>query len=137
MANNKSERGAAFEQGGEEINAGDVARDPAHFTLLYTTWPDEAQALAAGRVLVEQRQVACVNILPGMTSVFTWQDKVETAREVVMVAKLPKSLCEEAMRAVRGLHPYDTPAIIAVDIVDGDADYLFWVALSTGPRTAQ
>ena len=55
--------------------------------IVYTTWPTSVEAEAAGRILVERRLAACVNILPGMTSIYRWQGALERGEEAVMIIK--------------------------------------------------
>ena len=107
------------------------------FTWIYTTWPDAAAAEAAAGALVEARLCACANILPGMTSVYSWQGRIETAQECVMILKTTADEAETLRDRILELHPYDTPCILAltVDKAASAADFLAWIAAETGsPR---
>src|SRR5215468_9784132 len=84
--------------------------------FVYTTYPSIVEAENAGRALVEQRLCACVNILPGMVSVYRWQDAIERAEEVVMIIKTRASLSEAVSAAVRQMHSYSTPAVLVLPI---------------------
>jgi periplasmic divalent cation tolerance protein len=95
--------------------------------LVYTTWPSADQAEAAGRRLVEQKLCACVNILPGMVSVYAWEGKIERGEEAVMILKTTKARSAELMQAVRAAHPYDTPAIIELAVSAIDPRYGAWI----------
>ncbi len=95
--------------------------------LVYTTWPSAAQAEAAGRPLLEQKLCACINILPGMVSVYAWEDKIERSEEAVMILKTAKARSPELMHALREAHPYDTPAIIEVPVSAIDPRYGAWI----------
>src|SRR5690242_3388425 len=95
--------------------------------LVYTTWPSAQQAEAAGRRLVEQKLCACINILPGMVSVYAWEGKIERGEEAVMILKTAKARSAELMRAVREAHPYDTPAIIELAVSSADPRYAAWI----------
>jgi periplasmic divalent cation tolerance protein len=95
---------------------------------LYVTCPDLAGAEAIALALVEARLAASVNILPGARSIYWWRGKIERADEVVMVAKTMGHCVEPAMALIVAMHPYDTPAIVAFDIVAGSPRYLEWLA---------
>ncbi len=89
---------------------------------------DEAARLA--EMLVEARRAACVQILPGMESVYRWQGKIERQPEVLLIAKTLRSKFAELEREVRAVHSYETPEIVAVPIVNGSAPYLEWLMAS-------
>lgn len=95
--------------------------------LVYTTWPSAEQAEAAGRRLVEQKLCACINILPGMVSVYAWEGKIERGEEAVMILKTARVRSAELMQAVRAAHPYDTPAIIELPVSSIDPAYGAWI----------
>ena len=77
--------------------------------FVYTTYPSLVEAERAGRTLVERRLAACVNILPGMVSLYWWQGAIERGEEVVMIIKTRATLVEQVRAAVRQLHSYTTP----------------------------
>jgi periplasmic divalent cation tolerance protein len=95
--------------------------------LVYTTWPSIVEAEKAGRVIVERRLAACVNILPGMVSHYWWQGQIERAEEAVMLIKTRAALAEAVRQAVRELRSYDTPAIMVQPVESVDADYYRWI----------
>jgi periplasmic divalent cation tolerance protein len=95
--------------------------------LVYTTFPSRAAAIEAGRILVEQRAAGCINILPAMTAIYVWNDVTEISDEVVLIAKVTASGVAAAMRAVRAVHPYETPAILVIPIAIANGDYLAWL----------
>lgn len=95
--------------------------------LVYTTWPSAEQAEAAGRRLVEQKLCACVNILPGMVSIYAWEGKIDRGEEAVMILKTAKSRSAELMQAVRVAHPYDVPAILELPVSAIDPGYGAWI----------
>jgi periplasmic divalent cation tolerance protein len=84
-----------------------------------------------GRALVEERLVACVNIIPGMHSIYRWQGKIETATEVVLIAKSRAALFEEIEERITELHPYDCPCLVAWPIEAGHQPYLDWLEQET------
>ena len=99
--------------------------------LVYTTWPSIVEAEKAGRVIVEKRLAACVNILPGMISHYWWEGKVERAEEAVMIVKTRAALAEAVREAVKELHSYTTPAIMVLPLEGVDADYYRWIVEET------
>jgi periplasmic divalent cation tolerance protein len=102
--------------------------------LVYTTFPSIGEAEQAGQALLEARLCACVNILPGMVSLYWWQGAVDRADEVVMIIKTRASLTEPVREAVRKLHSYTTPAILVIPLEGIDPDYHAWiVAEARGP----
>src|SRR5579862_3647525 len=104
--------------------------------FVYTTYPSIVEAEAAGRALVERRLCACVNILPGMVSLYWWQGKVDRGDEVVMIIKTRASLAEAVRAAVRQMHSYTTPAILVLAIESVDPDYHAWIVKETqGEKT--
>jgi periplasmic divalent cation tolerance protein len=97
--------------------------------LLYTTWPDADAALACGRALTEAGLAACVNVLPGMRSVYRWQGAVAEGQEAVMLIKTTRARAEEVHEAVAAAIGYDTPMILALPI-DAAASFgpsLAWI----------
>ena len=99
--------------------------------ILYTTYPSIVEAERAGRVLVERRLCACVNILPGMISIYRWQDAVERGEEAVMIVKTRASLAEKVGAAVKEMHSYTTPAILVIPVESVDPDYHAWIVKET------
>ncbi|MGI9477986.1 MAG: divalent-cation tolerance protein CutA [Hyphomicrobiaceae bacterium] len=99
--------------------------------LIYTTWPDPDSAAAAGAALVAEKRAACVNILGPATAIYTWQGAVEQDTEHPMLIKTVRARVAGVIETVRRLHPYDVPAVAVVPIVDGDAEFLAWIAAQT------
>jgi len=99
----------------------------------YTTFPSVVEAEKAGQALVDARLAACVNILPGMISVYRWQGVVERAEEAVMIVKTRASLAEQVRASVKATHPYDTPAIAVLPVESTDDRYFDWILDSTAP----
>jgi periplasmic divalent cation tolerance protein len=99
--------------------------------LVYTTHPSLVEAEESGRRLVESGLAACVNILPGMVSIYRWKGAVERAEEAVMVVKTRASLTERVAAAVRAGHAYETPAILVLPTDGGDKDYRDWILAET------
>jgi len=99
--------------------------------FVYTTYPSIVEAERAGRTLVERRLCACVNILPGMISLYWWQGAIERGDEVVMIVKTLASLAEPVRAAVKKIHSYTTPAILVLPIEMVDPDYHAWLMAET------
>lgn len=100
--------------------------------MVYTTWPSIVEAEQAGRALVERRLCACVNILPGMVSLYWWQGAIERGEEVVMIVKTRATLAEAVRTAVKAMHSYTTPAILVLPVEHVDPDYRAWLMAETG-----
>ena len=87
--------------------------------------PEEAQKIAG--LLLERRKVACVNILPGVSSSYWWKGKLESASESLLIIKSKASLSDEIVKLVKSVHSYQVPEIIALPIIGGNPDYLAWI----------
>ncbi|MBL8755195.1 MAG: divalent-cation tolerance protein CutA [Planctomycetes bacterium] len=87
-----------------------------------------AAADGLARQLVEERLCACVNVLPGVRSVFRWQGKVDTADECLLLAKTTRAAAANLRSRLAALHPYDVPEILEVAIDGGLPAYLRWLA---------
>ena len=86
---------------------------------------EEANNIA--NLLLSQRKAACVNIVPGVDSLFWWQDNLDSAQESLLIVKTRESVLPEIVELVKRVHGYDVPEIIALPIVGGNEDYLKWV----------
>jgi periplasmic divalent cation tolerance protein len=95
--------------------------------LVLCSCPDAKTARELAGVLVEQRLAACVNILPGVTSVYAWEGRIETTEEQLLLIKTMAGHYLALEACIKQRHPYDVPEIIAVPIERGSADYLDWL----------
>jgi periplasmic divalent cation tolerance protein len=95
-----------------------------------TATREEAEQIAA--VLIEQRLVACAQVTGPVASVYHWQDKVETGTEWLCTLKTRKTLFERVTAAIREVHSYQCPEIVATTIVAASADYLAWLERELG-----
>ena len=100
--------------------------DSEYIVIFITTAAGEEAGLIS-KVLLEQRKAACINIVSGVSSMFWWQGKIESAAESLLVVKTKKSLLEEIIQIVKSIHTNDVPEIIALPIVGGNRDYLDWI----------
>lgn len=98
---------------------------------MITNLPDRAAALQLAHELIARRLAACVNVLAECTSVYRWEGKVENATEVPVLIKTRAALYPEVEVAIRELHPYELPEIVAVSVGYGLTDYLDWVSGET------
>ena len=103
--------------------------------LVLTTCSSLEEARKIGRELVKRRLAACVNIVPQIESVYRWQGKIETATEFLLFIKTTAGAFDELRNALSELHSYDLPECIAINIEDGSAEYLKWLADSTARST--
>jgi periplasmic divalent cation tolerance protein len=95
--------------------------------------PDEAQRI--GRTLVEERLVACVNLLFGMQSMYWWEGAVQTDRETILIAKTTAKQVPALSERVKALHTYEVPCVVALPILDGNPEYLQWIGEETGKES--
>ncbi len=103
---------------------------PACIVVLITCPnPDVGESLA--RILVEERLAACVNLVPGLTSLYRWEGDLCRDPEALLLVKTRRARFAALSRRVKTLHPYSTPEIIALPIAAGSAPYLTWVDRST------
>ena len=105
----------------------------AAMVWVYMTAKDEKEALVLSRALVERRLAACVNILGPIRSLYWWDGKVNDEREVAFLAKTRKALLPKLTSAVKELHSYECPCIVALPMAAGSADFLSWIAAQTKP----
>ncbi|GGD70110.1 divalent-cation tolerance protein CutA [Lacimicrobium alkaliphilum] len=99
--------------------------------LVLCTCPDNETAAQIARAAVEQKHAACVSILPGLTSVYSWQGEIEQDSEVQLLIKTTKRNTDALYKLALSLHPYDEPEWLIVDIAGGAATYLNWIKSST------
>ena len=99
--------------------------------LIYSTFPSVDEAQRIGGVLVDARLAACVNVFPGMVSIYEWEGVRETADEVAMIIKTRAGLQEQVMTEVKRLHPYDVPALLVLPTQGGSAEYCAWILQET------
>lgn len=94
--------------------------------VVLCTVPDKVCAERIAARLVNERFAACVNIIPGIESVYEWEGKIERDREVLLLIKTPPSAFDSLQQKLVQLHPYDTPEVIGVPVELGLQDYLSW-----------
>ena len=99
--------------------------------LVLTNLPHRDAAVTLAEALVGRRLAACVNVLAECTSIYRWKGAVENAREVPVLIKSRSALYDELEAAIKELHPYEVPEIIALPVVRGLVEYLAWVGEGT------
>ncbi len=97
------------------------------YLVVFCTCPDRDTANTLARAVVGEKLAACINIVPGLASVFRWAGVVQEENEVLLVAKLAARGYERLQRRLLELHPYDVPEIIALELATGSHDYLNWL----------
>jgi periplasmic divalent cation tolerance protein len=103
--------------------------------LIFTNMPDASTAQVLAQRLVADRLAACVNMLPGVQSVYHWQGAMEQACEVTLLIKTTQARYAELELAIKAAHPYQVPEIIATPIVAGLPAYLDWIIKETRKDT--
>jgi periplasmic divalent cation tolerance protein len=99
--------------------------------LVMTNMPDAAAAQSLARALVESRLAACVNLMPGVQSVYRWRGAIEQASEVTLLIKTTQQRFAQLRQAILSSHPYDLPEVLAVPVSEGHLPYLQWIAAET------
>ena len=99
--------------------------------MIYATARDQAEAKALAETLVKERLVACVNIIQNATSVYLWNDKLESGTESILIAKTTLGQREAAMARLKECLSYDTPCVVAYDMSAGFPGYLSWIVEQT------
>ena len=107
----------------------DEGKEGGKVRVLLSTCP-QGKAEELARHLVEQRLVACVNVVPHVRSFYWWEGKMEADDESLLVIKCPQEVTRAAIGALVEEHPYDVPEVVALDVADGNPDYLGWVCAS-------
>jgi periplasmic divalent cation tolerance protein len=102
-------------------------------TIVYVTASSREEALKIGRHAVEQRLAACANVIPGVTSVYWWEGKVQEEGEVSLILKTRRDLIDRLVAAVKALHSYTCPCVVAVPLAGGNPAFLDWIVKETQP----
>jgi periplasmic divalent cation tolerance protein len=99
--------------------------------VIFITTGTDGEARRVAEVLLEQRKASCINIVPTVTSLFWWKDRIESNQESLLIVKSKASLLDEIVSLVKGVHSYDVPEVIALPIIGGNPDYLNWIGEET------
>jgi periplasmic divalent cation tolerance protein len=95
--------------------------------IVFSTCPDGGVAESLARALVEASLAACVNILPGLKSIYHWNGSVQSDEEVLLMIKTTGACFPALRERLVELHPYEVPEVVALPIVDGHHAYLRWI----------
>ena len=95
--------------------------------VVLVTAPSEAVGLDLGRTLVDEHLAACVNVVPGLTSVYLWEGRREETAEALLLIKTRPEGYAALQRRILELHPYSVPEVLGLPVVEGAPDYVQWV----------
>ncbi len=101
--------------------------------LALVTAPDAETGERIARALVEERLAACVNLVPGLRSIYRWEGKVESEAEVLLVVKTRADRASALEERVLALHPYDVPELLRIPVGGGSEAYLRWLRTESAP----
>jgi len=104
--------------------------------VVFSTFANEDDAARVARTLVEERLIACANLLPGARSIYHFKGVVEDQREVVVLMKTRKQDWTAFLSRLHDLHPYDVPECIAVRVAAGAPKYMEWLESVLAPDPA-
>jgi periplasmic divalent cation tolerance protein len=99
--------------------------------IIYSTINDVKQAKKIANTLVEEKLVACVNIIPNIHSIYRWKGKVESENECIIIAKTNDGNVKKAIQKIKSLHTYELPDIIVLPIIGGLKEYLEYITNET------
>ncbi|MBU0506887.1 MAG: divalent-cation tolerance protein CutA [bacterium] len=99
--------------------------------LVYITTPTPEEAKKIAKVLVDERLAAGVNVLPGVSSVYWWEGKVNEESELILLAQTKESCVEDLIERVKEIHSYTCPCVVAVPIEKGYKNFLEWIERET------
>lgn len=97
------------------------------FVSIYVTFANEEEAKSIGRILVEERLVACCNIIPNLVSIYHWKDRLEESQETLVFFKTTKDRAAKTTKKIQELHSYEVPCILILPILEGNQPYLDWI----------
>jgi periplasmic divalent cation tolerance protein len=103
------------------------SRNPTNSIVVLITAGNEEEAHKIAKLLVKEKKAACVNIVPGVDSLFHWKGKIDSARESLLLVKTRAPLLSEIISLVKEVHSYEVPEIIALPIIGGSEEYIKWL----------
>ena len=109
-----------------------VSAHDARLVLSTAGTRDEAESIAES--LVEQGVAACVNIVPGLTSIYRWQGSIERSDEILLIMKTTAQHLDALQTVLRSLHSYEVPELLVIAPEQGGEDYLAWLTTATSEQ---
>ncbi|MDD1775313.1 MAG: divalent-cation tolerance protein CutA [Methanobacterium sp.] len=97
------------------------------YSLIYITTSEILESKKIAKKLLEERLVACTNIIPQITSLYLWKGDIEMDNESILIAKTRKDKVEQVILRVKELHSYETPCILQLEVKKGSEEYLQWM----------
>jgi len=97
------------------------------YLIVFMTASNREEAVKIVRTMLEERLIACGNLVESVSSLFWWKGKIEEEKEVLVIMKSDEKLFKKLSKRVKELHSYDVPEILALPIVDGSPSYLDWL----------
>jgi periplasmic divalent cation tolerance protein len=97
------------------------------YIMVFSSFPSSDIGKKVARVLIQEKLAACVNIIPGIQSVFLWEEQMHEAHEAILLIKTLAEKYKELEKKILELHPYACPEVIAMDVKDGNTKFLNWV----------
>ncbi|MFH1619276.1 MAG: divalent-cation tolerance protein CutA [bacterium] len=104
---------------------------PDKYQIIFVTVPDRTVASDLSDGLLKKKLAACVSTLPGLSSSYWWQGKIETAEELLLIIKTKTALTPDIIQFVRENHPYSVPETVCLNIAAGSESYLNWLGANT------
>ena len=111
-----------------------MSEDRASVVVGFSTAPNEDIARALGKKLIEEGLAACVNVVPGIRSIYIWKGEIVEDRESLMIIKTRKDLVDRVRQVFEKEHPYEVPELIFVDVIEGHKPYIEWIIENTKNR---
>ncbi|MDI6724125.1 MAG: divalent-cation tolerance protein CutA [Methanobacterium sp.] len=94
------------------------------YALVYITTSGKEESKKIGNMLVNEKLAACVNIIASIESIYLWKGEIEDDKESLLIAKTKADNIDKIIKRVKEIHSYETPAILAIPIIEGSKDYL-------------
>jgi periplasmic divalent cation tolerance protein len=116
-----------------EADASDAQAGASDVQVALISAPDPDCAAAIARALVEERLAACVNVIPGVRSIYRYEGTLHDEAETLLIVKTRAARAPALEARVRALHPYELPEVLRLDVAGGSPAYLAWVVAETSP----
>jgi periplasmic divalent cation tolerance protein len=98
-----------------------------NYQIVFCTVPNAEVARKIARAIVVDKLAACCNIIPGLTSIYSWKNEIQEESELLLMIKTKTSVVPELTEKIKKMHPYEVPEIIASEMSEGNREYLNWV----------